>query len=32
MDQIGNSYQENTAYFDEALGAGRSCDMVCQST
>ena len=30
MDQIGNSYQENTAYFDEALGAGRSCDMVCR--
>ena len=30
MDEIGNDYQANTAEFDEVLGAGRSCDMVCR--
>ena len=28
MDRISASYQENVRYFDDILGAGRSCDMV----
>ena len=30
MDQIASNYEENIRWFDEVLGAGRSCDMVCR--
>ena len=28
MDQIASNYEENIRWFDEVLGAGRSCDIV----
>ena len=30
MNRISSNYEENTRFFDDALGAGRSCDMVCR--
>ena len=30
MDQIASNYEENIRWFDEVLGAGRSCDIVCR--
>ena len=30
MEQISEHYADNVRWFDETLGAGRSCDMVCR--
>ena len=30
MEQIAEHYMDNVRWFDDVLGAGRSCDMVCR--
>ena len=30
MNRISSNYEENVQWFNDVLGAGRSCDMVCR--
>ena len=30
MERIAENYMDNVRWFDDTLGAGRSCDMVCR--
>lgn len=30
MERISENYMDNVRWFDDTLGAGRSCDMVCR--
>ena len=30
MNRISSNYVENVQWFNDVLGAGRSCDMVCR--